>query len=148
VDRFPRVRARDLTGRTLWMPEAFEKPLSLVFVAFRREQQAVIDSWGPWVRRPDVADRLAFYEVPVLARHWTPMRPAIDRGMGAALRDETARRRTLTVYGDVTRIAEALGIPDRLTVSIFLVGDDGHVLDRAIGAFDKATAARFAARTQ
>jgi hypothetical protein len=31
---------------------------------------------------------LAFYEVPVLARRWTPMRSVIDGGMAAAVRDE------------------------------------------------------------
>ena len=148
VDHFPRLRGRDLTGRTRWLPEAFEEQLSLVFVAFRREQQSAIDSWGPWLRRPVVADRLAFFEVPVLARRWAPMRPVIDGGMAAAVRDEKARRRTLTVYGDVGRIAEALGIPDRSTVSIFLVDRNGHILDRATGPFDEAIAARFVAQAK
>ena len=144
MDRFPRLRARDLTGRTRWLPDALVARRSLVFVAFRREQQAAIDSWGPWLRRPDVADRLDFCEVPILGRRWVPMRPVIDGGMAAAVRDEKSRLRTLTVYGDVGRIAEALGIPDRSTVSIFLVDQDGRVLDRATGPFDEATADRFA----
>ncbi len=144
VKCFPRLRARDLTGRTRWLPDALGERLSLVFVAFRREQQAAIDSWGPWLRRPDVADRLDFYEVPILGRRWAPMRPVIDGGMAAAVREEKARRRTLTVYGDVARIAEALDIPDRSTVSIFLVDQDGAILDRATGPFDEVTADRLA----
>lgn len=145
VEQFPRLRARDLTGRARWLPDAFGAALGLVFVAFRREQQATIDSWEPWLRRPEVADRLTSYEVPVLGRRWAPMRPFIDGGMAAAVRDETARRRTLTVYGDVGTIAGALGIPDRSTLSIFLVERGGHILDRATGPFDEATAARLAA---
>ncbi|HEV7210377.1 MAG TPA: hypothetical protein VGN47_01535 [Blastococcus sp.] len=148
MDHFPRLRARDLTGRARWLPDAFQEQLGLVFVAFRREQQATIDSWGPWLRRLDVEERLAFYEVPVLGRRWAPMRPVIDGGMAAAVRDETARRRTLTVYGDVGSIAEALGIADRSTVSIFLVDRDGHIMDRATGPFDEAAAARFAAHAK
>lgn len=144
TDHFHRLRGRDLTGRTRWLPDAFEERLNVVFVAFRREQQAMIDSWAPWLRRPDVADRLAFCEVPVLARHWAPMRPVIDGGMAAAVRDEKARRRTITVYGDVAKIAEALDIPDRSTVSVFLVAHDGRILDRTAGPFHEATAARFA----
>lgn len=50
----------------------------------------------------------------------------------------------MTVYGNVEKIAEALGIPDRSTVSIFLVDQDGHIRDRATGPFHQATAARFA----
>lgn len=147
VDEFPRLRARDLTGRARWLPDAFEVAPGLVFVAFRREQQATIDSWGPWLRRPEVAGRLTFYEVPVLGRRWAPMRPLIDGGMAVAVRDEPARRRTLTVYGDVGSIAAALGITDRSTVSIFLVDREAHLLDRATGAFDEATAARLLARS-
>lgn len=44
LERFPRLRGRDLTGRTQWMPEAFQERFSLIFVVFRREQQAAIDS--------------------------------------------------------------------------------------------------------
>lgn len=144
MDRFPRLRARDLTGRARELPDAFGQGLGLVFVAFRREQQATIDSWQPWLRCPDVTDRLTSYEVPVLGRRWAPMRPVIDGGMAVAVRDEAVRRRTLTVYGDVGSIAGALGITDRSTVSIFLVEHGGHILDRATGPFDEATAARFA----
>ena len=143
TDRFPRLQGRDLTGRTRWLPEAFGERLNLVFVAFRRDQQAMIDSWATWLQAPEVANRLAFWEVPVLARRWAPMRPVIDGGMAAGVRDETARRRTMTVYGNVEKIAGALGIPDRSTVSIFLVNRDGQVVDRASGAFDGTTAARF-----
>jgi hypothetical protein len=129
------------------LPEAFGEPLSLVFVAFRRDQQAVIDSWASWLRAPEVANRLAFYEVPILGRRWAPMRPVIDGGMATAVRDQNARRRTVTVYGDLGKITEALGISDRSTVSIFLVDHQGLIVDRATGPFDPATAARFAEQT-
>ena len=87
---------------------------------------------------------MAFCEVPILGRRWAPMRPVIDGGMATAVRDEQARRRTVTVYGNVGKIAGALGISDRSTVSIFLVDHEGHIVDRATGPFDGATAARFA----
>ena len=38
----PRLRGRELTGRTQWSPEAFEEQLSPVFVGFRRIQ------WSEW----------------------------------------------------------------------------------------------------
>jgi hypothetical protein len=146
TDRFPRLQGRDLTGRTRWLPDAFGERLNLVFVAFRREQQTVIDSWATWLHGPEIANRPAFWEVPILGRRWAPIRPVIDGGMAAAVRDEQARRRTVTVYGHVEEIAEALGVPDRSTVSIILVDHDGHIVDRATGPFDEATAARFAER--
>jgi hypothetical protein len=144
TDRFPRLQGRDLTGRARWLPDAFGEELNLVFVAFRRDQQPVIDSWATWLRSPEIANRLAFWEVPILGRRWAPIRPVIDGGMAAAVRDEQARRRTVTIYGNVETIAEALGISDRSTVSIFLVDHGGHILDRALGPFDESAAARLA----
>lgn len=64
--------------------------------------------------------------------------------MATAVRDEEGRSRTITVYGNVGKIAEALGISDRSTVSIFLVDYEGRIVDRATGAFDETAAARIA----
>ena len=62
---FPRLEARDLTGAKRWLPEAFEAAHSLVFVAFRREQQASIDSWATWLATDAAGAGIAAYEVPV-----------------------------------------------------------------------------------
>ena len=140
--RFPRLDARDLTGEQRWLPDAFTGDHNLVFVAFRRQQQALIDSWGPWVGSQAAAAGIRAYEVPVLARLWAPFRPMIDGGMAGAIEDLDTRRRTLTVYGDVRRVTTPLGITDQSTVSIFVVTREGDILDRASGAFDEETAAR------
>ncbi|HUO47837.1 MAG TPA: hypothetical protein VMU09_03295 [Acidimicrobiales bacterium] len=139
---FPRLEARDLTGAMRWLPDAFEGAHSLVFVAFRREQQASIDSWETWLASEPADAGIAAYEVPVLARHWAPLRPMIDGGMAAAIRDLEARRRTLTVYGDVRRVTAPLGITDRSTVWIFLLAEDGEIRETARGGFDQASAER------
>ena len=48
VIRFPHLAARDLEGRSLELPDAFSGASNLVIVAFRREQQAMVDSWIAW----------------------------------------------------------------------------------------------------
>jgi len=73
--RFPRLQGRDLTGRRRWLPDAFTDGLNLVFVAFRRDQQTVIDSWAPWLSGPQVTNRLAFWEVPTLGRRMRAAAP-------------------------------------------------------------------------
>jgi len=143
--RFPRLDARDLTGEQRWLPDAFTGEHNLVFVAFRRQQQALIDSWGPWVGSQAAAAGICAYEVPVLARLWAPFRPMIDGGMAGAIQDLDTRRSTLTVYGDVRRVTVPLGITDQSTVSVFLVARGGDVVDRASGAFDEQEAARLLA---
>ena len=46
--RFPHLAARDLEGRSLELPKAFSGAPDLVIVAFRREQQAMVDSSVAW----------------------------------------------------------------------------------------------------
>lgn len=142
---FPRLDARDLSGTKRRLPDAFEATANLVFVAFRREQQELIDSWATWVATEAAEAGIVSYEVPVLARHWAPLRPMIDGGMAAAIRDLETRRRTFTVYGDVGRVTGPLGITDRSTVWTFLLAADGEILDVAQGGFDEATARRLLA---
>lgn len=99
----PRVAARDLTGATRWLPDAVDAAYGLVFIAFRREQQGSIDSWAPWRAGPGARAGIVGYEVPVIGGRWRPVRRLIDAGMAGAVRELDARRRTLTIYGDVRR---------------------------------------------
>jgi hypothetical protein len=137
---FPTVTGRDLTGDERPLPNAFEAPLSIVFVAFRREQQAVIDSWGPWLARVAAPAGIPYFEIPVLGRPWKLFRPAIDGGMAAAIRDLTIRRATITIYGPLSTITVPLGITDTSKVWIFLVGSSGEVLHTMTGPYSDEAA--------
>jgi hypothetical protein len=135
VLRFPRIAARDLEGRAITLPDVFAGSSNLVVVAFRREQQSMVDSWISWfdtisATRPG----LRGYEVPVLATRWSPARRFIDGGMARAVRDQEARRRTLTVYTDVRRVTDALAIPSTDTVTVLLVNADGRIRWRTTGS--------------
>jgi hypothetical protein len=135
--RFPDLVARDLEGRTQRLPEDFAGASSLVVVAFRREQQPMVDTWVAWcetIAAPhSTHSTLRCYEIPVLATRWSPARPFIDGGMAQAVRAQEARRRTLTVYTDVRRVTDALAIDDTGTVTVLLLGADGRVQWRTTG---------------
>jgi hypothetical protein len=45
---FPRLAARDLEGQVRSLPDDFAGTRNLVVVAFRREQQSMVDSWIAW----------------------------------------------------------------------------------------------------
>lgn len=134
VLRFPHLVARDLEGRERSLPDDFAGSANLVVVAFRREQQSMVDSWIAWfdavaLQHPG----LRCYEIPVLAMRWSPARSFIDGGMARAVREPEARRRTLTAYTDVRRVTDALAIEDTGTVTVLLVGTDGLVRWRGTG---------------
>jgi hypothetical protein len=48
--RFPAVTGRSLEHRTFKLPADFEGERNLVLVAFKRAQQADVDSWMPFLR--------------------------------------------------------------------------------------------------
>ena len=138
---FPDIAARDLQGRDLRLPAGFAGERNVVIIAFQRNHQSLVDSWVPWLEEQAAADTgLSFYELPTIGRLWAPARRFIDGGMAAAIREPVILQRTLTIYGDVTRLTRPLGIDDRSTISVLLVDAAGVVGWQGSGAFDAATA--------
>ena len=144
--RFPRLAARDLEGGRVDLPDDFGGEWNLVVVAFRRDQQVLVDSWIAWFEgvRAD-HPTLRCYEIPVLATRWSPARRFIDGGMAQAVRDPETRRRTLTVYTDVRRVTDALAIDDTSTITVLLVTSEGYVTWRATGSWTEHNADAVAA---
>jgi hypothetical protein len=139
---FPQLAARDLSGREVTLPAGLPGERNVVLIAFRRDQQKLVDTWVPWLEQRAAADPgLRFVELPAIGLQWAPARPAIDGGMAAAIGDEAVRRRTLTVYTDVRRVTAPLGIEDRSTIWLFLVDRAGRVRWRGSGGLNPATAA-------
>ena len=139
---FPQLAARDLGGREVALPAGLPGERNVVLIAFRRDQQQLVNSWVPWLEQRAAADPgLRFVELPALGLQWEPARQAIDGGMAAAIRDQAVRRRTLTVYTDLRRVTVPLGIDDRSTIWLCLVDRAGRVAWRGSGGLDPATAA-------
>jgi len=143
---FPHLAARDLEGHALELPDDFSGTPNLVIVAFRREQQSMVDSWVAWFETIAAEHpTLRCYEIPVIATRWSPARPLIDGGMAQAVRAQEARRRTLTVYTDVRRVTDALAIDDTDTVTVLLVDSDGRLRWRTTGPVTEHAGARLLA---
>jgi carbon monoxide dehydrogenase subunit G len=139
------LSGRSLDGRTYELPGDLAKPYNLLVVAFRREQQAVVDRWLPWLieleqRRPDVA----VYELPVLPSTYSPVRWFIDGGMTRGIPDPAARARTVTVYTDVQKVAESLRLAGTDTIAVLVVEGSGRILACELGGFEQEKAERLA----
>ena len=134
--KFPTIEARSLEGVNVHLPQAFTGERNVVIVAFQRQHQALVDSWVPWLEEQVNADpSLRFYELPVIGRMWAPARRFIDGGMAASIRVPEILQRTLTIYGDVNRITQPLGITDRSTITMLVVDGRGVVHWSATGGF-------------
>ncbi len=137
------LSGRALDGRAHELPGDLAKPYSLLVVAFRREQQRLVDQWLPWLLeverdRPDVA----VYELPVLSSIYGPARWFIDGGMTRGIPDPAARARTITVYTDVQRVVKNLGLAGTDTIAILVVARSGVILARELGGFEQNKAER------
>jgi hypothetical protein len=138
---FPNIRARNLEGLDVELPDAFVGDRNIVVIAFQRDHQRLVDSWLPWFEHATLSDAgLRFYEVPTIGRIWSPVRKFIDGGMAAAIKEPVILQRTFTVYGDVTLLTRPLKIKDRSTISVLCVDRSGSVLWRGDGGFSESHA--------
>lgn len=144
--QFPRVEGRNLEGRPFSLPAGFEADYNVVLVAFRREQQADVDSWLPFLREQKVAERgVRVYELPTLNRSYRLMRGFIDGGMTRGIPERATREATITLYIDKGPFKKALAIAAEDRIITLVVARDGRVLWRADGRFTPAFGAGLAA---
>ncbi|HEU5439123.1 MAG TPA: hypothetical protein VFU88_07515 [Ktedonobacterales bacterium] len=134
--RFPRVHAANLEHREFTLPDDFDGERNLVLIAFKREQQAEIDTWIPAAQRlarehPDVR----YYELPTISRGVPLARWWLDAAMRAGIPDRAAREATITLYVDKPAFRDALQLPTEETIAVLLVRRDGQVLWRDEGAY-------------
>jgi hypothetical protein len=133
--RFPSIPVSDLEGRSLVFPDDIDADTMVAVVAFRRQHQALVDSWVPWLEERQRADpRFAFFEIPCLSVMWTPTRSFIDGGMAAAIKVPTILRRTMTYYGRLARVTGPLGITNTKTITVLALNQAGTVLAQTTGA--------------
>ena len=140
VRQFPRVEGSNLEGKRFALPSDFEAEYNVVIVAFRREQQADVDSWLPFLRQQNVAARgVRVYELPTLSRSYRWMRGFIDGGMARGIPEKATREVTITLYIDKTPFKQALAISTEDRIVTLIVARDGRVLWRADGRFSTAS---------
>lgn len=136
VLRFPRAEGTNLEGRRFSLPADFESEYNVVFVAFRREQQADVDSWLPFVKAQKLVERgVRAYELPTLNRSYRLMRGFIDGGMARGIPEKATREATITLYIDKSPFKQALAISTEDRIVTFIVARDGRVLWRGDGPF-------------
>jgi hypothetical protein len=131
---FPTVKGSSLAGRDYVLPHDLEGKVRMVIIAFKREQQLMVNTWQPMVQdllkaNPD----LHFYELPTMSSGYKIMRPIIDGGMRSGIKDPVARESTITLYINKGKFMKALDIPSDEVIQTMLIDSTGHVRFRAEG---------------
>lgn len=123
---FPAVEARSLDKKDYLLPSELGGELNLLAVAFDRNHQKDVDSWADDFAAAEKRG-LCSYEIPTISKRWRPARGFIDGGMAAAIGDREILARTLTIYDDVGRVQQSLGLPDRSEIAVIVCDRDGMV---------------------
>ena len=131
---FPTVEGSNLEGKPYVLPRDLEGRCNLLFVAFLREQQEMVDTWLPAARYLMGAyPELRYYELPTIARLNAVTRWFIDRGMRGGIPDPAARAATITLFIDKEPFRRALGIENEETITVLLLDTRGRVVWRTEG---------------
>jgi hypothetical protein len=110
------------------LPGDLEGERNLLAVAFHRRHQKDVGTWAEdFESLREAHEDLFTGEVPTISRRWAPVRGFIDGGMAAAIPDPRTRASTMTVYGDVSRISNSLGLRDREQIAVVLCDRDGSI---------------------
>lgn len=123
---FPNLTADDLNGRSVNLPADFPEAPTVVFIAYKRNQQPSIDAW---VERLGLRESggLAWIEMPVVGRGAAFFRSFVDKGMRAGITSISMRAKTITVYSSRNAFNRSLGIDGRSEIYVALVDPDGTV---------------------
>lgn len=132
--QLPSVQGRNLLRQKKSFPEDFAGSVNLVFVAFLRRHQDLIDEWVPIVEElaNDYPD-LHIYEFPTLPSSGPIYRIFLNEGMRAGIPDHAARERTVTLYLNKRQFRAALDIADEHDMWLYLFDRQGRVLWRTAG---------------
>ena len=124
--QFPPLDADDLNGRAVSLPQDLPGDPTIVFIAYKRNQQQSINAWVARLGLQELGG-LAWAELPVVGRGAALFRTFVDNGMRSGITSTAMRGRTITIYSSQRAFNKALGIDGRDEIYIALVGRDGQV---------------------
>jgi hypothetical protein len=133
---FPEVKAQNLEGKMMTLPNDFSGDLNLVLIAYERDQQREVDSWLE--AAPELFKSypgVSCYEVPTLGKEYKLAKFFIDRGMRYGISKQERRARTITLYIDKAPFEHALQIENENRIAVLLVDKKGSVLWQEQGLY-------------
>jgi hypothetical protein len=127
---FPEVKGKNLQGNEVLFPKAFKSHgYHVVMIAFEQDQQPDVNTWLSHLDKlADSRKDFDYFELPTISRMNALMRWIIYRGMRSGIKEEVARKRTVTLHIDKEPFKEALNIRSESDICAFLVDSEGKVI--------------------
>ena len=134
---FPTLSSTALDGRKVTLPDDCTGHVTLIFIAFRREAQSMIDSWaGPFYEAFGADPGVLVYEIPMIGSlAGRLMGGFIDAGMRSGI-PEARHPYVVTWYGTYKRYRNILGMDDLSAAYLFLLDKNGRIRWRGQGFSD------------
>lgn len=130
--KFPKIKAKSLSGKEVELPSDVEGEAILVGVAFKRRAQEMLDSWTNYFDALCEGSK-DFYELPMIEGSlWKIFSSFIDRGMKSGIPKEM-HDNVVTHYGDASEVKKKLEIEDDDLGYVFLLDEDGRILFKGEG---------------
>jgi hypothetical protein len=128
----PKLSTNDLNGQEVELPSDLPGNPTIVFIAFKQNQQPSINAW---VNRLGLQDEggPAWVELPVVGQGAALIRTYIDNGMRSGITSKKMRARTITIYSNRRAFNRAMEIPTMSQIYVALVEQDGTVRSMIAG---------------
>ena len=123
---FPTLMADDLNGRSLSLPADFPGKPTIVFIAYKRNQQPSINAWVERLGLRETGGP-AWVELPVVGLGAVLFRRFVDNGMRSGIISTEMRARTITIYSSRSSFNRALSIVGQGEICVALVDPNGMV---------------------
>lgn len=147
--QLPVVHGRNLQRQKMSFPADFAGAVNLVFIAFLRRHQDLIDEWVPIVAQlAEDFPQLEYYEFPTLPDNGFFYRLFLNEGMRAGIPSAGTRARTITLYLDKEAFRKALDIDHENEMWLYLFDDAGQVLWRVSGRYTEQKGAALRAAVE
>ena len=135
---FPVITTEDLNFREVTLPQDFPGEMTVVLIAYKRNQQLEINDWI-FELELEKEGAPAWVELPVVSSAARAIKSVVDNGMRSGITSDEMRAKTITVYGR-RAINEAIGVSGTSDVQVLVVERDGTILAQASGKVDEAKA--------
>ena len=134
---FPSLSFEDLNGDMHVLPQGFPGDPTIVFIAYKRNQQPAVNTWIDALGL-DPNRGAEFVELPVVGSNAKFMKSFIDNGMRSGIVDTALRARTITIYENASVVNRPLGFSGRNEIRVLIVSQNGDVLWSTSGPATKA----------